>query len=79
VTRFIAVLQERLTLRDILADIPRDLEAILVYLMFAGIVWFIWWGSRERGGGGTGSGTAPPPDASKPVTRPQQGSRRQGL
>lgn len=71
----VALVQEsRLTLRDILADIPRDLEAILVYLMFAAFIVFIWWGSRERPPGG-GSDAPPPPDAGK--RSPRLPERRQ--
>jgi hypothetical protein len=60
--------EDLLTLRDVLADIPRDIEAILVYLMFAGFIYIIWWGSRSKGDRG---GTAPPPDAGKPAPRSQ--------
>jgi hypothetical protein len=65
-TMLIALLQDsRLTLRDILSDIPRDLEAFLVYLMFVGFVVFIWRGSRERGT----RGTSLPPETAKPAPR----------
>jgi len=65
-TMFMALLQDsRLTLRDILSDIPRDLEAILVYLMFVGFVVFIWRGSRER----DTRGASLPPEATKPSSR----------
>jgi hypothetical protein len=65
-TMLIALLQDsRLTLRDILSDIPRDLEAFLVYLMFVAIVVFIWRGSRERGT----RGTSLPPETTTPASR----------
>lgn len=42
-----------LTFRDVLADIPRDGPAILVYALTAGMVFLIWRGSR---GGSSGPG-----------------------
>ena len=35
-----------LTLTEIIADVPHDFGALIVYLMFGLLVWFIWWGSK---------------------------------
>ena len=44
----IALLQQDggLTIGDIIADIPHDLPAIIVYVLLAGFVYLIWRGSR---------------------------------
>lgn len=36
-----------LTLRKVLADIPHDLPAVVVYVLLAGFVFMIWRGSRK--------------------------------
>lgn len=45
-----------LTMRDIVAEIPHDAAAIVVYVMLALFIGFIWTGSR---GGGSGDTTPP--------------------
>jgi hypothetical protein len=45
-----------LTPRDIIADIPRDIGAVFVFLIVGGMTFLIWYGSRrdviERYGAG---------------------------
>lgn len=45
-----------LTLGDIIADIPRDAGAVIVFLLFAILIGVVWYGSRaevvERYGSG---------------------------
>ena len=36
-----------LTLRKVIADIPHDLPALVVYVLLAGFVFMIWRGSRK--------------------------------
>jgi hypothetical protein len=36
-----------LTLRKVLADIPHDLPALVVYVLLGGFVFLIWRGSRS--------------------------------
>jgi hypothetical protein len=50
-----------LTLREVISDIPHDLPALVVYVIIAVFVGFIWWGSR---GGKSGPSTGGPPSAS---------------
>lgn len=38
----------QLSLQDILADIPRDAGAVLVYVLLAAFLAAIWLGSRKR-------------------------------
>lgn len=38
---------EGLTLGKVLADIPHDGPAILVYLLTAGAIALVWWGHRK--------------------------------
>lgn len=40
----------KLSLQEILADIPRDAGAILVYVLMAAFAATIWIGSRKRSG-----------------------------
>jgi hypothetical protein len=37
-----------LTLGKVVADIPHDLPALIVYLMVAALALFVWWGSSPR-------------------------------
>jgi hypothetical protein len=41
----------RLSLRDIVSDIPHDVPALVVYAMLAVFFGFIWWGSRRTSHG----------------------------
>ena len=58
-----------LTLSEVLADIPHDLPAMVVYVLIAAFVGFIWWGSRRgdagpaAGGPTSPAGSVRPPDA----------------
>jgi hypothetical protein len=36
-----------LTARDIVADIPRDLNAVIVFALYAILLFLIWFGSRK--------------------------------
>lgn len=38
----------KLTLREILADIPHGASALIVYLMLVLFIGFIWYGSRSK-------------------------------
>jgi hypothetical protein len=57
-----------LTLREVLADIPHDVPAMVVYVLIALFVGFIWWGSR----GGDAGPAAGGPTASAGSTRPPE-------
>jgi hypothetical protein len=39
------------TVRELLTDIPHDGPAIVVYVMIALFIGFIWWGSRRTSRG----------------------------
>jgi hypothetical protein len=56
-----------LTATEIVADIPRDAGAVLVYVLLVVFIGFIWWGSRASRGAGA---------AKEPPQRPQP--RRRG-
>lgn len=47
----------QLSLDEVLADIPLDIEAIFVYLMLFLFLAFIWHGSLKKGHGSPSSGS----------------------
>lgn len=54
----IAVLQDDgLTFREVIQNIPHDGPAVVIYLMLALFAGFIWWGSRNSGGGTPSEGS----------------------
>lgn len=61
-----------LTLREVISDIPHDVPAIVVYVLIAVFVGFIWYGSRggdagpAAGGPTSPSGSTHPPEAGTP-------------
>jgi hypothetical protein len=62
-----------LTLREVLADIPHDLPAMVVYVLIALFVGFIWWGSR---GGDAGPPAGGPTSSARSTHPPETGTRR---
>lgn len=40
----------KLTLREMISDIPHDFGALIVYLLIALFVGFIWYGARSNSG-----------------------------
>jgi hypothetical protein len=62
-----------LTLREVLADIPHDLPAMVVYVLIALFVGFIWWGSR---GGNTRTAAGGPTSSAGSTHPPEAGTRR---
>ena len=59
-----------LTLREVIADIPHDVPAMVVYVIIALFVGFIWWGSRGKN---VGSATGSPTPTSGSTHRPPAG------
>ena len=61
-----------LTLREVIADIPHDVPAMVVYVLIALFVGFIWWGSRggdagpAAGGPTSSGGSTLPPEGGTP-------------
>lgn len=62
-----------LTLREVIADIPHDVPAMVVYVLIAVFVGFIWWGSR---GGDAGPAAGGPTSPAGPTHPPRPGTRR---
>jgi hypothetical protein len=62
-----------LTLREVLADIPHDVPAMVVYVLIALFVGFIWWGSRGGDAGPAAGGTTPSARSTHP---PEAGTQR---
>lgn len=62
-----------LTLREVIADIPHDVPAMVVYVLIAVFVGFIWWGSR---GGDAGKAAGGPTSSTRPTRPPEAGTRR---
>lgn len=59
---FVMALQfGELTLSDILSDIPRDVGAVLVFLIVGGLTFLVWFGSRRDVIERYGSGRHRPP------------------
>lgn len=38
-----------LTLKELLSDIPHDVEAVVLYLILGFSAWLVWWGNRNSG------------------------------
>lgn len=55
--------QETPLWRLILENIPFDPAAIVLYVIFGGSIWLVWWGHRHSGTRG------PRPDDSRPAER----------
>jgi hypothetical protein len=60
--------QSGLTIGEVIRDVPHDTGALIVYLMVAAFIAFIWLGSRTSGE------TA----SRKPLDAPQPRRRREG-
>lgn len=61
-----------LTLREVISDIPHDGPAMIVYVLIAIFVGFIWWGSRGDAGPTAGGPTSPSGSAHPPATGTQR-------
>jgi hypothetical protein len=55
-----------LTLHKVIADIPHDVASLVIYIMVAGFLFLIWYGSRA------GSGPAAGPPAGDGEPSPEQ-------
>jgi hypothetical protein len=62
-----------LTLREVIADIPHDVPAMVVYVLIALFVGFIWWGSR---GGDAGPAAGGPTSSAGSTHPPEAGAQR---
>lgn len=52
-----AAADEGLTLHEIVASVPHDAAAVVVYTLVGASLWLIWWGNRHSGpGAGEGAG-----------------------
>lgn len=52
-----AAADEGLTLHEIVASVPHDAAAAVVYTLVGASAWLIWWGNRHSGReDGTGKG-----------------------
>jgi hypothetical protein len=60
-----------LTLHELIADIPHDVPALVVYIMVAVFLFLIWYGSRSGGG----SDAAPPTGDGGPSPKRRRATR----
>lgn len=50
------IANDGLSLAEVLRDIPHDAGAMVVYVLLLAFVGFIWYGSRQKRGGGSATG-----------------------